>query len=131
MYILQDKVLDAIRLGKEVLHLLPFVNTTVLDHNYQHLETSCPEIASKDKKLREEVNTPISNSGLDGYREQALQQCQESTEALSACIEEIRIMEGQERFMLGQTMAEMKEGAAEGIIVVVNITDYKSDAILT
>jgi hypothetical protein len=35
-----------------------------------------------------------------------------------------------ERFLLGHTAAEIQECAAGGSIVVVNITDFRSDAII-
>jgi hypothetical protein len=45
-------------------------------------------------------------------------------------IKEIRGTPGQARFLLGQTTAEMHDCAAGGTIVVVNITRFRSDAIL-
>jgi hypothetical protein len=47
-----------------------------------------------------------------------------------ACIEQIRSLPGHERFLLGQRIAEMQECAAGGSIVVVNITEIRSDAII-
>ncbi len=37
---------------------------------------------------------------------------------------------GHERFLLGQTATEMQACATEGTIVVVNMTEFRSDAIL-
>ncbi|KAK3906569.1 CHAT domain-containing protein [Staphylotrichum tortipilum] len=49
---------------------------------------------------------------------------------LDACIHEIRSIAGNERFLLGQTAAEMQQCAVGGTIVVVNVTRFRSDAIL-
>ncbi|KAG7424334.1 hypothetical protein Forpi1262_v014530 [Fusarium oxysporum f. sp. raphani] len=79
-----------------------------------------PKIACRYEELRNDVNTPIRSLEQDAAREQAL----------NACIDEIRTIQGHERFLLSQTTAEMQECAAGGTIVVVNITEYRSDAIL-
>ncbi|KAJ6437995.1 Serine-tRNA ligase, cytoplasmic [Purpureocillium lavendulum] len=49
---------------------------------------------------------------------------------LEKCVREIRGFVTHERFLLGQTVAEMRECALGGTIEVVNITDFPSDAIL-
>ncbi|KAK7574550.1 hypothetical protein V3481_016530 [Fusarium oxysporum f. sp. vasinfectum] len=90
-----------------------------------------PEIALWYKELRNEVNTPTRSLEQDVAREHMLQQRIQATSELNTCIEEIRrTIPGHERFLLPQTAAEMQECAAGGTIVVVNITEYRSDAIL-
>ncbi|KAH7114709.1 CHAT domain-containing protein [Dactylonectria estremocensis] len=55
---------------------------------------------------------------------------QEAAAELDTCLKEIRCVPGHERFMLGQTVAEMQKYITEGSIVVINITDFRSDAII-
>jgi hypothetical protein len=49
---------------------------------------------------------------------------------LDVCIQEIRGITGLERFLLGQTAAEMQNCASGGIIVVINVAMLRSDEIL-
>jgi CHAT domain len=87
-----------------------------------------PDLARRYERLRDEVNTPTRGFDQDGagvwaHRRKAMAH-------LDACVMEIRNIPGQERFLLGQTTAEMQECAAGGTIVVVNIASFRSDAIL-
>ena len=176
----QEKIRDAIVLGKEVIDLLPTVNTKLLDRSDQQYVVSTfagvaadlcafllvsnrpeealeylekgravilsqlidgrsdvfdlaqlhPELASKYQDLRDEVNTPLGSLDQAAEREQALERRSKATQELATCINEIRDIPGHERFLLGQTTAAMQECAAGGSIVVVNITEFWSDAIL-
>lgn len=54
----------------------------------------------------------------------------EAIKELDECIYIIRQLPGHQRFLLGPTLNELKEWACEGPIVVVNVTDVRSDAIL-
>ncbi len=176
----QGKIQDAIVLGKEVIDLLPTVNTKLLDRSDQQYVVSTfagvaadlcafllvshqpeealeylekgravilsqlidgrsdvfnlaqlhPELASKYQELRDEVNTPLSTLDQAAEREQALKRRGEATEELTACIGEIRDVPGLEHFLRGQTTAAMQECAVGGSIVIVNITEFWSDAIL-
>lgn len=49
---------------------------------------------------------------------------------LDWCINEIRRLPGYDCFLLGQTIDKMQNCAAEGRIVVINITKMQSDAII-
>lgn len=87
-----------------------------------------PDLARRYELLRDEVNTPTrgfdqDKAGVWAHRRKAM-------EHVDACVMEIRDIPGQERFLLGQTTAEMQECAAGGTIVVVNIASFRSDAIL-
>jgi hypothetical protein len=61
---------------------------------------------------------------------QTLKRRREAIIELDACKDEIRNIAGHERFLLNQTTAEMRECATGGTIVVVNITNFRSDAII-
>ncbi|TWU71128.1 hypothetical protein ED733_002535 [Metarhizium rileyi] len=164
-------------MGKDVIHLIPAVNTNDLDRNdeqyvvstfagvaadlcalllasnkfddaLQYLEVGRavilsklierrsyvsdleqPGIARRYEELRDEVNAPLR--GLEGAaREQALEKRQQSILDLNTCINEIRTIPGHERFLLSQTTADMQKCAAGGSIVIVNITKFRSDAII-
>ena len=61
---------------------------------------------------------------------QILKRRREAIIELDACIAEIRNIAGYERFFFSQTIADMQNCAAGGSIVVVNITEFRSDAII-
>ena len=98
--------------------------------NMSALAQQCPDIARRYEELRDEVNTPLVSSNRDATETQALSRRREAVAELDACVEEIRGIVGQERFLLGQTTAEMQACAAGGTIVIVNVTEFRSDAIL-
>src|SRR4051812_20344694 len=54
----------------------------------------------------------------------------ENAAELDQCIEDIRRIPGQERFLQGQSIAQMQECAVDGYIIVINLTGYRSDAII-
>ncbi len=54
----------------------------------------------------------------------------EAVKELDECIHNIRQLSGHQRFLLGPTLDELKGWASEGPIVVVNVTDIRSDAII-
>jgi len=54
----------------------------------------------------------------------------EAVKELDECIHSIRQLPGHERFLLGPTLDELKGWASEGPMVVVNVTDVRSDAII-
>ena len=61
---------------------------------------------------------------------QTIKRRREAAAELDTYIRRIRGIPDHRRFLLGQTVAEMQECAGEGTIVVVNITEFRSDAIL-
>ncbi|KJZ74126.1 hypothetical protein HIM_06575 [Hirsutella minnesotensis 3608] len=176
----QGQVDRAIRLGKDVVDLLPTVNTRLLDRGDQQfvmstfsgvaahlcamlLESNQPEqalqwlekgraaiigqiidnrsdvsdlarhhpkIAGRYQQLLHDANTPLRGLEPGPMRNQLVNQRRAAVAELDACIRDIRTMPGHQRFLLGQTIAEMQECAAAGCIVVVNVTDTRSDAIL-
>ncbi|KFX90204.1 hypothetical protein V490_06595 [Pseudogymnoascus sp. VKM F-3557] len=174
---LQGKLGIARQLGKDIIDLLPTVNTKLLDRADQQFVVSefsgvaantCasllevnqssdalyylekgraviigqlvdarsdlstlvhqyPDLARRYEQLRKEVNTPATELNQDraGIWDS---RCMAIAD-LDACVTEIRNTPGQERFLLGQTTAEMQECAAGGTIVIVNIA-IRSDAII-
>ncbi|KAL2136726.1 hypothetical protein VTI74DRAFT_1767 [Chaetomium olivicolor] len=98
--------------------------------DFWSLEQHHPDMARRYMQLRDEVNTPIGRLEQDAGRAQAISRRREAVAKLDACVQEIRGIAGNERFLLGQTAAEIQECAVGGTIVVVNITGFRSDAIL-
>jgi hypothetical protein len=105
----------------------------LLDHreDVSELQIAHPALARRYQKLVAEVNAPptpepdhksIKDVQRDGRREQMNQ--------LDACVKQIRDIKAHERFLLGQATTEMQEAALGGTIVVVNVTDFRSDAII-
>ncbi|PNP58764.1 hypothetical protein FNYG_15026 [Fusarium nygamai] len=89
-----------------------------------------PQLANRYQSLVDEVNAPIRQTTPDAAEVLLRKRRQEAVAELDTCLKEIRCAPGHERFMLGQTVAEMQECIAEGRIIVINITDFRSDAII-
>ncbi|KAH7111459.1 CHAT domain-containing protein [Dactylonectria estremocensis] len=87
-------------------------------------------LANQYQSLVDEVNTPIRQTTPGVVETLIRKRRQEAMAELDTCLKEIRHIPGYERFMLGQTIAEMQECVTEGSIVVINITGFRSDAIL-
>jgi hypothetical protein len=87
-------------------------------------------LAQRYKALKIQASMPIdSREAVD--RERLLKERREAVNAIEACIDEIRrTVPGQKRFLLGPTIEEIKMHAVEGPIVIVNVTDIASDAII-
>ncbi|KAG7403689.1 hypothetical protein Forpe1208_v016358 [Fusarium oxysporum f. sp. rapae] len=88
------------------------------------------QLADQYQSLVDEVYDPIRQITPDAVEALIRKRQQEAAAALDTCLKEIRRVPGHERFMLGQTVAEMQECITEGSIVVINITDFRSDAII-
>jgi tetratricopeptide (TPR) repeat protein len=177
---LQHETDIAINLGKNIIDLLPSVNTRFLDRSDQQfvlstfsgvaadlcafllqsnqpadairflekgraviigqlmdarsdlsiLQQQHPDIAHRYQQLRDEVNTPFRQVEQGAIQRQTRTRRLEALTELDACIQEIRGITGHERFMLGQEPEEMQECAEGGSIVVVNVTTFRSDAII-
>jgi hypothetical protein len=94
-----------------------------LTHHY-------PKVAHRYVELYNEINTPLQHLDKDSITVQTLKRRREAIVELDACRDEIRGIAGYERFLLSQTLAEIQNCAARGSIVVVNITEFQSDAII-
>jgi tetratricopeptide (TPR) repeat protein len=92
--------------------------------------TTKPKLARRYEKLRNKINSPIriQERGMAGDR--ARQERIQSISDLNDCIIKIRKIPGCERLLRCQTTKQMKECAKGGIIVIANITESRSDAII-
>ncbi len=180
LFAILRKVSIAIELGKDIIDLLPTVNTRLLSRADQQfvvatfagvaadlcaflLESNCseealvylergraiiigqlidsrsdvsslaqlrPEIARRYETLRNEVSRPFHHGKLDAAERQMLGRRRRAAVELNQCIEEIRSIPGHERFLLGQTVTQMQECAVDGTIIVINLAEFRSDAII-
>ncbi|KAG7416697.1 putative 30S ribosomal protein S17-like protein [Fusarium oxysporum f. sp. raphani] len=88
------------------------------------------QLANRYQSLVDEVNAPTRQTTPGVVEALLRKRRQEAVAELDMCLKEIRCVPGHERFMLGQTVTEMQECITEGSIVVINITDFRSDAII-
>ncbi|KAJ9419210.1 CHAT domain-containing protein [Fusarium oxysporum] len=88
------------------------------------------QLANRYQSLVDEVNAPTRQTTPSVVEALLRKRRQEAAAELDMCLKEIRCVPGHERFMLGQTVTEMQECITEGSIVVINITNFRSDAII-
>lgn len=89
-----------------------------------------PDLAHRYQELRDEVNTPLRQTEFPVVDAQLRQRRLEAMAELNACVLEIRELDGHGRFLLGQTTAEMQKCAGDGAIVIVNVSEFRSDTII-
>jgi hypothetical protein len=94
------------------------------------LRSSHPEKAATYERLRSEVNISVQKFEDEHQRQGQLIRHLDAVKELGGCIHEIRQLPEHRRFLLGPTPEQLKSWASEGPIVVVNITDIRSDAII-
>jgi hypothetical protein len=95
------------------------------------LQRDHPTLAQKYQKLVAKVNAPLPSEQTHiSIKDMQRGRSKEQMGQLDACIKRIREIPGHERFLLGLTTIEMQEAASEGTIVIVNETDFQSDAII-
>jgi CHAT domain-containing protein len=94
------------------------------------LQISYPEKAAAYDRLRNEVNTPSLEAEDSELRRLRTMRHLEAVKELDECIQSIRDLPEHQRFLLGPTQEELVSCASKGPIVVVNITDMRSDAIV-
>jgi tetratricopeptide (TPR) repeat protein len=94
------------------------------------LAATYPEQAAHFVRLRDVISRPV-DTGVDvALRQAMVRQRDNQVRELDRLISEIRELTGQESFLKGPTAEEVKSLAASGPIVVVNVADKRSDAIL-
>jgi len=94
------------------------------------LKKTYPQHCALYENLRLEVNTPINNIADQLLREMTLKRRANAIEELNKCLKEIRQLPEFGQFQKGLTTKQMQQASAEGSIVVVNITDIRSDAVI-
>ncbi|PNP82363.1 hypothetical protein FNYG_04298 [Fusarium nygamai] len=88
------------------------------------------QLGNRYQSLVDEVSTPIRQTTPGAIETLLRKRRQDAAIELDTCLAEIRCLPNHDRFMLGQTIAEMQKCITVGSIVLVNITDFRSDAIV-
>ncbi|KAK6827168.1 hypothetical protein PG987_010509 [Apiospora arundinis] len=170
----------AINMGREILDLIPSVNTKLLDRDDQQYVVSTfagvaanvcsfllelgqdedallcleqgrtvilnqsmdsrsdvaglmeaqPEIATRYRSLRDQLNQHMSGHGDISARETERRHRLHLISEFNDCISQIRAIPSHERFLLNHTVTEMRLLAHGGAIVIVNVTRFRSDAVI-
>lgn len=105
----------------------------LLDHreDVSELQIAHPDLAHRYQKLVAEVNaSPPPEPDHKSIKDVQRDRRREHMSQLDTCIKQIRDIEAHRRFLLGNATTEMQEAALGGTIVVVNVTDFRSDAII-
>ncbi|KAJ5281475.1 hypothetical protein N7478_006847 [Penicillium angulare] len=121
----------------DALEYLEKGRTVILDllmsnrMNLGDLEAISPEYAAKFRQLQDQINKTFDSARIDSVgAETLLQKRLSSVSQFNECVEEIRKLPGQSRFLLGPELNEIRAGAKNGCIVIMNITNLRSDAII-
>ncbi|KAJ5655494.1 CHAT domain-containing protein [Penicillium longicatenatum] len=95
------------------------------------LESASTELASRFRKLQDEINQTFNPMGMSpSATEGLLQKRLASVSQFNECVEVIRSLPGQTQFLLGPNFETIRSGAKGEFIIVVNITTTRSDAII-
>jgi len=89
-----------------------------------------PKLAQRYQSLVAEVNTPFGTAEDDSATTARVMRRREAATELEDCLRDIRATTDHDRFLLGQTVAQMQEDTCEGCIVMVNVSTIRSDAIV-
>lgn len=99
-------------------------------HDSSQMYRMFPQQAEEYDRLRKEVNANTYQFRSGESNQERLNNRIDAAEQLEECICRIRQLPGLERFLLGASTAEVLQQAQFGPIVVVNVTDIRSDAII-
>ncbi|KAH0539149.1 hypothetical protein FGG08_004321 [Glutinoglossum americanum] len=94
------------------------------------LKVAYPQLCARYESLRLEVNKPAENISDDHTRRTASMSRIEAIAKLEKCVRDIQQLPGFGQFHKGLTAKQMQSCSTEGSIVVVNVTDLRSDAII-
>jgi tetratricopeptide (TPR) repeat protein len=89
-----------------------------------------PKLAQRYQSLVAEVNTPIGTVEDVSTTTAKVMRRREAVIELDTCIENVRATPGHDRFLLGQTVAQLQEEICEGCDVLVNVSSIRSDALV-
>lgn len=122
-----NEALEYLEKGRTVM--LDLLMSNRLD--LTELETVSPQHARQFRQLQDQINKTFSASSVGSSGTQAiLQKRLASVSQFDECVKAIRELPGQSRFLLGPQAEEIKAVAKEGLIVIVNITTTRTDAII-
>ncbi|KAL4746335.1 CHAT domain-containing protein [Aspergillus terricola var. indicus] len=120
---------------EKALQMLEFGRGLILGYlvdsrnDVDRLQRDHPSLAKEYDQLRFVLSQALDSVHADS-RDQLLQQKSNVPRKLEECISTIRQQEGYEQFLLVPPVKDLMDQAAEGPIVIVNITDFGSHAII-
>ncbi|KAL2816549.1 CHAT domain-containing protein [Aspergillus granulosus] len=94
------------------------------------LERDCPDLALEYRKLQFQAAQAVDASAKPSLREHLVRMRIGAGEKLKDILHQIRQRKGYESFLLEPTLNELTCCAADGVIVVVNVTSIRADAII-
>ncbi|KAL4770045.1 CHAT domain-containing protein [Aspergillus nidulans var. acristatus] len=124
-----------LRQPEKALQVLEFGRGLILGYlvdsrsDVDRLQGDYPELAKEYDRLRFILSQALDSVHAEN-RYQQLQQKRKVPRELEKCINQIRQQEGYEQFLLEPSIQDLMNQAAEGPIVIVNITDFGSHAII-
>jgi hypothetical protein len=89
-----------------------------------------PELGTKFKALRDTVNARSGHSNAESDQLLAAQRRRAAAAELELCIKSLQGVPGQELFMAAQSTEAMQACAVGGNVIVVNVSQLRSDAII-
>jgi len=89
-----------------------------------------PELAAEYERLRFQASQDTGDQEESVLREARMQDRRNASASMKNCEHSIRQKPGFEQFLLPASVEELQECASEGSIVVVNVTNISSDAII-
>jgi len=120
-----EQALQQLESGKAIV-----IGYTIDNHDdLKTLDASCQDLAKKYRDLRNQLYLQPTLEGSN-IGEGQMKRRRTAVYLMEECVAEIRQIKGHEEFLRGLSMDEMKACASEGPIVVVNLTDISSDAII-
>lgn len=119
------QALQQLELGKAIL-----IGYTIDNHDdLEALEPCHQQLANRYRDLRSKLHLQPT---VEGYSitERRMKERRDASYDMERCLTEIRQIKGHENFLRGLSLDRIKSCASEGPIVVINVTDIGSDAIL-
>ncbi|KIW12588.1 hypothetical protein PV08_09866 [Exophiala spinifera] len=120
-----EQALQQLEFGKAIL-----IGYAIDNHDdLRTLEARCSDLTKRYRDLRSQLYLqPTLESSNIG--EGQMNKRRTASHLMEKCLAEIRRIQGHEDFLRGLSMEKMEACASEGPIVVVNLTDISSDAII-
>ncbi|OQV00564.1 CHAT domain-containing protein [Cladophialophora immunda] len=120
-----EQALQQLEFGKAIL-----IGYTIDNHDdLKTLEATCSDLAERYRDLRNQLYLqPMLEGSNIGKGQMKIRR--NAAYRMEECLAEIHRIRGHEDFLRGLSTEKMKACASEGPIVVVNLTDISSDAIV-
>ncbi len=116
-----DKAISYLERGRAV------IIGQVLDwrNDISKVYESHPALAQEYRRLVQLINTPLRTARNNAIADHILKHRREAMSQLDICIRNVRSLEGHERFLLGQNVADIQKYATNGNIILVNVSELE------